>query len=80
MLRGQNPFEMIREDKGNPGHFREYTRRELLDLARGAGFTAVRQYFDNYFARDTLSNKLFSAMTPLVPRTWRNGMLMTFRR
>lgn len=29
MLRGINPFEKIRDDNYNPGHFREYTTLEL---------------------------------------------------
>jgi len=50
LLAGLNPYEMIREDRGNPGHFREYTARELRGLAARAGFTVVhldrRFYFD----------------------------------
>ena len=50
LLAGVNPYEMIREDRGNPGHFREYTARELSRLAARAGFAVValdrRFYFD----------------------------------
>ena len=34
LLMGRHPYELIREDKGNPGHFREYTAGELGDIAR----------------------------------------------
>jgi hypothetical protein len=50
LLAGLNPYEMIREDRSNPGHFREYTARELSRLATRAGFTVIhldrRFYFD----------------------------------
>jgi hypothetical protein len=50
LLAGLNPYELIREDRGNPGHFREYTAREISGLATRAGFTVVhldrRFYFD----------------------------------
>ena len=29
MFQGRNPYEMIRVDHNNPGHFREYTVDEL---------------------------------------------------
>ena len=29
LLAGRNPYELIRADGGNPGHFREYTLAEL---------------------------------------------------
>ena len=42
LLMGRHPYELIREDKGNPGHFREYTAGELGDIARAAGFLVER--------------------------------------
>jgi hypothetical protein len=54
LLLGRNPFEMIRTDPKNPGHFREYTRRELSVLAADLGFRveecAMSFYFDARFA------------------------------
>ncbi|HEX9443265.1 MAG TPA: methyltransferase domain-containing protein, partial [Candidatus Binatia bacterium] len=35
---GLNPYEMIRADASDPGHFREYTLAELYRLGAGAGF------------------------------------------
>src|SRR5258706_5681051 len=35
---GLNPYEMIRADASDPGHFREYTLAELYRLAAVAGF------------------------------------------
>jgi len=80
MLRGQNPFEMIRETPGNPGHLREYTRREVIDVCAQCRFRLTDEILDNYFDGDTPGVRLFNLFTPLVPRTWRNGMTMCFRK
>lgn len=37
LLLGRNPFEMIRETRTNPGHFREYTGPELSKTGEDAG-------------------------------------------
>jgi SAM-dependent methyltransferase len=54
LLLGRNPYERIRLDPQNPGHFREYTVRELTAIAGTAGFRveALRRgfYFDARFA------------------------------
>src|SRR4051812_44103310 len=42
MLVGRHPFETIREDATDPGHFREYTRREIESLAAASGFRVER--------------------------------------
>ena len=44
---GRNPFERLRLYSANPGHIREYTRRELCDIAYSVGLHCIRQfYFD----------------------------------
>jgi len=49
MLAGRNPYELIREDATDPGHFREYTRRELFAGVTRAGFTIERWLPGHYF-------------------------------
>jgi SAM-dependent methyltransferase len=53
LLFGRNPFDAIREDPSDPGHFREYTLAELAALACQAGFrverTTTASYFDMRF-------------------------------
>ncbi len=52
---GSNPFERIRLDPSNPGHYREYTAHELGQILADAGFTVrkswSRFYFDARYAR-----------------------------
>jgi trans-aconitate methyltransferase len=48
MLRGRNPFEMIRETPRNPGHFREYTAAELNAYLEQAGFVVEATIFSDH--------------------------------
>lgn len=41
LLTGRNPFERVRTDLFNPGHFRELTKAELAEVSIGAGFDIV---------------------------------------
>lgn len=44
---GRHPFERLRLYSTNPGHVREYTRRELCHIAHSVGLECVRhRYFD----------------------------------
>lgn len=49
MLMGRNPYERIRLDNTDPGHFREYTVRELMILTSGAGFRLEHRQLDFAF-------------------------------
>jgi len=49
LLRGKNPYERIRLNNQNPGHFREYTSAELKQLSKDAGFTIRESLIENYF-------------------------------
>jgi SAM-dependent methyltransferase len=49
LLLGQNPFERIRLDPTNPGHFREYTAAEIEEIVTGAGLTIVGSWNKFYF-------------------------------
>lgn len=94
LLAGLNPYEMIREDCSNPGHFREYTARELSWLATRAGFTVVdldrRFYFDARHAdhaEDGGAGKprprlgaLKNVVYSVLPPSLREGMTAVLRR
>lgn len=57
MITGKNPYEMIRLNYENPGHFREYTIEELKDLAGKERLTVKELFCENYLN--------------LIPRTWK---------
>jgi SAM-dependent methyltransferase len=49
MALGTNPFERIRTDRSNPGHYREYTLAEIIDVLQRTRFSLVRRYRRYYF-------------------------------
>jgi hypothetical protein len=92
LLFGRNPFEMIRTDPQNPGHFREYTRKELQSLAAISGFRiedcAMSFYFDARFAhhesgetagRQSILGSVKNVTYRLLPSPLREGITMVWR-
>ena len=49
MLAGRNPYERIRCDSRNPGHFRESSKRELVLFGSMAGLECVEHRYAEYF-------------------------------
>ena len=49
MLMGKNPYEKIREDNKDPGHFREYTKQEIIEYSENTGFQLKEFVYGNYF-------------------------------
>ena len=92
LLAGRNPYELIRPEAGNPGHFREYTLGELQGFTQETGFRVVemarRFYFDARFAGHgepgyrprpvpgTVKNVLFR----LLPGFLREGLTLVLRK
>lgn len=92
LLAGRNPYDEIRADRSNPGHFREYTLRELRSCSQQAGFEVVesarRFYFDARFAHHDgpegtpqpllggLKNLVYRALPPFL----REGLTLVLRR
>ena len=83
---------MIRTDPKNPGHFREYTRRELGALAAELGFRveecATSFYFDARFAhqasggaagRRLVVGTLKNLIYRFLPAPLREGITMVWR-
>jgi len=92
LMLGRNPYELIRDDATNPGHFREYTGRELRAYAGIVGLRCerveYRSYFDNRYGRHgaVLSwrrrwvGNLKNLLYPLLPPTWRPGLTAVLRQ
>jgi len=77
MLMGQNPYERIRTGN-DPGHFREYTKKELIELGNKLGLVVVMHQFKNYFATRKCSSKLLYTITSAVP-SFRQGQTIVYR-
>jgi hypothetical protein len=76
MLIGRNPYDMIRESRDNPGHFREYTLDELLSIAGHSGFRPMACTTHNYFDHGTLAHRIYNASVRLLPTSLRQGISM----
>jgi len=48
LIRGINPYERIRISRDNPGHFREYTKSELVQIGWTAGLEVAEHSYNNY--------------------------------
>lgn len=90
MALGYHPFERIREDATNPGHFREYTAAELAADARAVGLSVesvgIHSYFDFRYARHGATRsreKILGAVKniayPLLPSSMRPGLTVIVR-
>jgi len=48
LLQGINPYERIRINRNNPGHYRECTKGELEQIGRSAGLEMIHHSFCNH--------------------------------
>ena len=79
LLMGRNPYHPIRENAENPGHFHEYTKRELVSLAIKTGFEVHSFSYENYFARLNGVEKTYGVIQGIMPPSWRDGMTAALR-
>jgi hypothetical protein len=79
MLIGRNPYAPIRGEPRNPGHFHEYTVRELRGLLEAAGLEVLQLITANYFNHGSRQNQLYRAVGPVLPGTLREGITVVAR-
>jgi SAM-dependent methyltransferase len=75
VLWGRNPYDLIRDDTLNPGHFREYTAAELTQYCRSNGLQDVVTIKQSYWPTTAL-RRLAGAVFPNL----REGLLVAARR
>ena len=80
MLLGQNPYDPIRDEERNPGHFHEYTVGELLRAVESSGLEVERWLTENYFDHGSRKNRAFRAVGRVLPATLREGITVVARR
>jgi trans-aconitate methyltransferase len=80
MLKGKHPYEMIRETRTSPGHFREYTLKELSSIGKELGLTRTGYTIHNYFRYQSMKNTLYNALCRVLPSEFREGMTMSFQK
>jgi SAM-dependent methyltransferase len=79
LLLGRNPYEPIRADPRNPGHFHEYTLEELRAAVQGAGLYVTQVLAANYFDHGSRKNRLYRAVGRVLPPSLREGITVVAR-
>jgi hypothetical protein len=80
MVLGRNPFELIREDATNPGHFREYTLDELRHFGEQAGFRVERFAAAEYFTPPGRARGVYRTLAGRLPSRLRSGLTIVYER
>lgn len=86
LLLGKHPYEMIRENAANPGHYREYTRAELLWIGGQCGMITRRVDSYNYNiamdkrASESLKGRILRFMTAVAPSSMHNNLAAVYQK
>lgn len=82
MIVGRNPYELIRTTLNNPGHFREYTKQEIIDYAYLAGFKLFDSNISSIFnyINHGLIGKIYKKLTNILPSSYRDNMTLIFKK
>jgi len=80
LLFGNNPFEMPRENLENPGHFREYTAKELVGLGQVNGLKIEKIIFDEYFEYPSTLSKFYRFFKIIIPKNLKSGITIVFKK
>lgn len=77
LMAGKSPFEIIRDDATNPGHYCEYTVENLVYLAEVTELEVVDYTVTNYFG----SHKpLYNFVCSVLPGEMAEGITILLRR
>jgi SAM-dependent methyltransferase len=79
-VKGTNPYSMIREERTNPGHFCEFTARELEDSVRGAGCEVAQLEIENYFGPAGIRKSIYNTLCAVLPGELRDGITLVARK
>jgi SAM-dependent methyltransferase len=80
LLFGNSPFQIIREDTSNPGHFCEYTVEQLIQVGEASGFSVVDYSVRNYFGPWNLKRGLYALACAVLPGRLAEGITILLRR
>lgn len=79
LLAGRNPYELIREDRGNPGHFRELTVKDLRRYAAQAGFEVESVAMDSFLVDGKRFDRACDRLSRWLPGPFKGGISMALR-
>ncbi len=68
MFFGSHPFEKIRYFSNNPGHYREYTKRELDEMGRRCGYEAEDHKFISFYkTKGSFKSIVVDLLSSIIP-------------
>lgn len=73
LLFGRNPYEQIRENRQNPGHFREYTSKELEIMADKCGYKTVFIHHNSFLIDGNRSDRRMDRIAKWLPAKFKGG-------
>jgi SAM-dependent methyltransferase len=84
MFIGTNPYQRIRINTSNPGHFREYTREELMSIGERVGLRVVMHQYKDYFGCEgglsrQVAHRVLRLFGTVLP-SFRAGQTIVYRR
>lgn len=79
LLSGKNPYELIRLDRGNPGHFRELTVANLRGYAERCGLVVEGVWLDSNLVDGKRFDRFCDRVSRFLPGTLRSGISMSLR-
>lgn len=79
LLGGKNPYELIRLDRGNPGHFRELTVGDLRRYAKRCELTVEGVWMDSNLVDGKRFDRICDRVTRYLPGSLRGGISMSLR-
>jgi SAM-dependent methyltransferase len=80
MLWGFNPYEKIRENFHDPGHFREYTLKELNDYAMRCSFKVYKKWLGFDMAVDNSFKRSINFLIPFLPPSLQPNLFVIYRK
>ncbi|MBD5781850.1 methyltransferase domain-containing protein [Pelagicoccus sp. NFK12] len=79
LLCGKNPYELIRLDRGNPGHFRELTVADLRGYAKRCGLQVEGVWMDSKLVDGKRFDRVCDRISRYLPAGLRGGISMSLR-
>lgn len=79
LLFGVQPYEKIRDNPKNPGHFREYTKAELCDYAQAHHLRVVHFNSSSHLDYPDRLGRIYNLVTSALPSSFRDTMYLVFK-
>lgn len=77
---GNNPYELIRSDRGNPGHFRELTVQDLRRYAKLCGLEVRGVWLDSYLVDGKKMDRFLDRMSRYLPSKFKGGISICLQK